>query len=102
MSFGDHLEDLRRRVLWGLAIPLPLAIVTFIFSDPLVKWLYLPLDGVLEGAGLPRGMQVLGPAETLVIKIKLSLIFAVVLSTPWILWQAWLFVRPGLYHEYCP
>ncbi len=34
------------------------------------------------------------------IKLKLSLIVALVLSCPWILWQAWLFVRPGLYtHE---
>ena len=100
MSFGDHLEDLRRRVLWGLAVPLPVAVILFFVSDPLIVWLYQPLDGVLETFDLPRRLQSLGPAEVLAIKIKLSLIFAAVLSAPWIVWQAWLFVRPGLYrHE---
>ncbi len=100
MSFGDHLEDLRKRILWALVVPLPLAIVLFIFSDPFVEWLYRPLDGVLEAFDLPRRLQALGPAEVLVIKLELSLIFAAILSGPWILWQAWLFVRPGLYgHE---
>ena len=100
MSFGDHLEDLRRRILWALVVPVPLAIVLFIFSDPFVEWLYRPLDGVLKAFDLPRRLQVLGPAEVLVIKLELSLIFAAILSGPWILWQGWLFVRPGLYgHE---
>jgi sec-independent protein translocase protein TatC len=99
MSFGDHLEDLRRRLLWALAVPLPLAIVLFIFSDPFIEWLYVPLDGVLQASDLPRRLQALGPAEVLVVKLKLSLVFAVVLSAPWVLWQAWLFVRPGLYRS---
>ncbi len=100
MSFGDPLEDLRRRILWAVAVPLPVAIVIFLFSDPVIELLYRPLDPVLESFQLPRRLQALGPAEVLVIKLKLSLIAAAVLTAPWILWQAWLFVRPGLYgHE---
>ncbi len=100
MSFGDHLDELRRRVLLALVVPLPLSVVTFIFSDPIIEWLYAPLDRVLAGFDLPRRLQALGPAEVLVIKLKLSLITAAVLSSPWILWQVWLFVRPGLFeHE---
>jgi len=100
MSFGDHLEDLRRRILWAAAVPLPLAIAIFLFSDPIIEMLYRPLDPVLESFQLPRRLQALGPAEVLVIKLKLSLIAAAVVAAPWILWQAWLFVRPGLFrHE---
>jgi Sec-independent protein secretion pathway component TatC len=100
MSFGDHLEELRRRVFLALAVPLPLAILLFFVSDPIIVWLYEPLDRVLEAFDLPRRLQSLGPAEVLGIKIKLSLILALVLSSPWIIWQVWLFVRPGLYgHE---
>ncbi len=100
MSFGDHLDELRRRVLRAIAVPLPLSILTFFASDPLIVWLYRPLDRVLVGSELPRGLQVLGPAETLAIKIKLSLIAGLILAAPWILWQAWQFVQPGLYrHE---
>jgi len=100
MSFGDHLEELRRRIFWAVAVPLPLAIVIFVFSDPIIEWLYRPLDPVLESFQLPRRLQALGPAEVLITKLKLSLITAAVVSAPWILWQTWLFVRPGLYgHE---
>jgi Sec-independent protein secretion pathway component TatC len=100
MSFGDHLEELRRRLFWAIAVPLPLAIVIFIFSDPIIEWLYRPLDPVLESFQLPRRLQALGPAEVLIIKLKLSLISAAVVAAPWILWQTWLFVRPGLHgHE---
>ncbi len=100
MSFGDHLEELRRRVLWALAVPLPLAVVLFFAANPLIRMLYRPLDRVLASLGLPRELQVLGPAETIGTQMKLSLIGAAALSAPWILWQAWLFVRPGLYgHE---
>ena len=100
MSFGDHLEDLRRRVLWSLAAPIPLSVVVFIFKEPLIHWLSVPLVRVLQANGLPQRMQVLGPAEALMTAIKLSIIGAVVLSAPWILLQAWYFIKPGLFkHE---
>ncbi len=100
MSFGDHLEDLRRRVLWALAAPIPLSVVVFLFKKPLIEWLSEPLVRVFRDNGLPQHMQVLGPAEALMTAIKLSIIGAVVLSAPWILLQAWHFIRPGLFkHE---
>ncbi|MCH8938543.1 MAG: preprotein translocase subunit TatC [Gemmatimonadetes bacterium] len=99
MSFGDHLEELRRRVLWALAAPIPLSVVVFVFKKPLIEWLCAPLMRVLEANELPRRMLVLGPAEALMTAIKLSLIGAVVLSAPWILLQGWKFIKPGLYHH---
>ena len=99
MSFGDHLEELRRRVLWAMAAPIPLSVVVFIFKEPLIQWLCAPLMKVLEANELPRRMLVLGPAEALMTAIKLSLIGAVVLSAPWILLQGWKFIKPGLYHH---
>ena len=46
---------------------------------------------------LPRQLQVLSPPEFLILKIKVSIIAAVVISLPWLLWQLWLFIGPGLY-----
>jgi sec-independent protein translocase protein TatC len=97
MSFGEHLEELRRRVLLAMAVPLPLSVLTFLASDILIRWLVLPLTRVLEWADLPPVVQTLSPPEMLVTKIKLSLIGAVVVSAPWILWQGWRFIAPGLY-----
>ncbi|MHC4990948.1 MAG: twin-arginine translocase subunit TatC [Planctomycetota bacterium] len=97
MSFGDHLEELRRRILLAGAPALPLAVVLFFFSDTFIKYLVLPLRRVLEDEQLPPRLQALAPPEVLIIKLKLSLILAAVILAPWILWQTWLFIRPGLY-----
>ncbi len=99
MSFGDHLDELRKRILLAVAVPLPLFIVVFFFSDTLIKWLLLPVFDVLQKHGLPADLQVLSPPEFLMTELKLSLITAIVLTTPWILYQAWLFVAPGLYQR---
>ncbi len=100
MSFGDHLEELRRRVILALIIPLPLAIATYFVSGGLLRWICAPLRSALRRHGLPESLQVLGPAEALMTQIKISIIAALILSAPWVFWQAWLFVRPGLYrHE---
>jgi sec-independent protein translocase protein TatC len=100
MSFGDHLEELRRRLLWGLALPIPLSVVTFLLSNTLIEWLLLPLYNVLARQGLKTEVVALSPPEILVTKIKLSIIAAIIVSTPWLLWQVWRFIAPGLYgHE---
>ena len=97
MSFGDHLEELRRRILWSLAAPVPLFIMVFFISDTLVEWILLPVYRVLRFHGLPTSLQVLSPPEFLLTRMKISLIGALVISAPWILFQAWQFVAPGLY-----
>ena len=100
MSFGDHLEELRRRILLSLAIPLPLFLIAYFFSDTLLSWLLLPVFDVLASHGLPTELQSLSPPEILVTQLKLSAIASIVLAAPWILYQAWLFIAPGLYqHE---
>ncbi|MEE2907993.1 MAG: twin-arginine translocase subunit TatC [Planctomycetota bacterium] len=97
MPLGDHLEDLRRRLILSLVVPIPLALVLFMFSDGLVELLLEPLLVVQERGGYPQQVQVLSPPEFLLMKIKLSVIFAIVISVPWIIMQIWLFIAPGLY-----
>lgn len=100
MPLGDHLEDLRKRLIYALLVPLPLAMVLFMFSDGLVEILLEPLQAVQKQGGYPQQVQVLSPPEFLLMQIKLSIIFAIVISVPWIIMQIWLFIAPGLYpHE---
>ena len=99
MSFGDHLEELRLRILLSLALPVPLSIITFLMSAKLIEWLVLPLNRVLKAYDLPNKVQALSPPEILITQIKLSLIAALILSAPWLLWQVWLFISPGLYQR---
>ena len=101
MSLGDHLDELRKRVLLAFLPPLPLFIVIFaLFSDPLLEWLVQPVLRALANQQMPATLQSLNPPEALLIKLKLSVIAAVVIGAPWIFYQAWLFIAPGLYaHE---
>lgn len=100
MSLGDHLEELRWRIILALAVPLPLAIILFFVSSRLIELLLSPLYKVLAANNLPVQVQVLSPPEFLFIQLKLSAIFALIISGPWVVYQAWKFIAPGLYrHE---
>lgn len=100
MSFGEHLEELRKRLFWALAIPLPLSIVLFFVAPQIRGFLCGPAIEALHAHGLPATLQVMAPAETLTTDFKISLIGALSVGGPWVLWQVWLFVSPGLYvHE---
>ncbi|MCA9291448.1 MAG: twin-arginine translocase subunit TatC [Phycisphaerales bacterium] len=100
MSFGEHLDDLRKRVFLAILAPVPLSIVMFFVSETLIEWLLRPLYAVLAANALPQQVQALSPPEVLMTQFKLSIIAGIILSAPWILFQIWLFVSPGLYiHE---
>jgi len=99
MSFGDHLDDLRSRVIKAIIVPIPLMIAMYPFADELLGIICAPLRSALRRYELDDRLQVLGPAEALMTQIKISVLAAVALSTPWILWQAWQFIRPGLYKQ---
>ena len=99
MSIGDHIEDLRKRVLLSIIPPLPLAVFFFLISDPIVRWFLVPLYSVLEKHGLPTQVQVLSPPEFLIAEMKIALGAAVLVAGPWILYQIWKFISPGLYAQ---
>ena len=99
MSIGDHIEELRKRVLLSIIPPLPLAVFFFLIADPIVRWFLVPLYSVLEKHGLPTQVQVLSPPEFLIAEMKIALGAAVLVAGPWILYQIWRFVSPGLYNQ---
>ena len=100
MSIGDHIEDLRKRIIWSIIPPLPLAVLFFLLADPIVRWFLVPLYNVLEKHGIPAHVQVLSPPEFLLVEMKIAIGAAILVAGPWILFQLWRFVSPGLHtHE---
>lgn len=100
MSIGDHLEELRKRIFWCIIPPIPLAILFFLIADSIVRWFLVPLYSVLEAHGLPTQVQVLSPPEFLIAEMKIAFGAAILAAGPWILYQLWKFVSPGLHkHE---
>lgn len=100
MSFGDHLEELRRRIFLAVIPLIPIAIAVFWFADKVRFFLEGPLRRALIANGQPDSLQTLNAVEMMGVDIKLSIIAALVVSGPWVLWQLWKFIEPGLYqHE---
>jgi len=100
MSFGDHLEELRMRLILAIIGLLPLAVVAFVFGRPLLEFLLLPAQRALSKAGQNPEFQMVGPLEGFTTYMRVSMIAAVVVGAPWIVYQIWRFVAPGLHaHE---
>ena len=99
MSIGDHLEELRTRVIWCIIPPIPLAVLYFFIADYIVRWFLIPLYAVLEQHGLPTQVQVLSPPEFIIAEMKIAIGASILTAGPWILYQLWQFISPGLHHH---
>jgi len=96
-NFISHLVELRDRVIRSLVVVLLLFFVCFYFSGDIMKFLSQPLYQALPEGTRPIFTDQAGAFFTLT---KVAFMTAVLLSLPWILYQAWAFVAPGLYeHE---
>ncbi len=100
MSFGDHLEDLRRRVLYAMIGVVPIFCITFAFGRPLMGLLIAPARSALISGGQASSLLATGPFETFGTVVHIAFVVTVLLGAPWILYQLWKFISPGLYeHE---
>lgn len=93
----SHLVELRDRMIRSLVVVLLLFGVCFYFAPNMMKFLSLPLYEALPEGSRPIFTDQAGAFFTLT---KMAFLSAVLFSLPWILYQAWAFVAPGLYeHE---
>jgi sec-independent protein translocase protein TatC len=96
MSLGDHLEELRSRLilaLLGLAIG---TIICLFFGSWIIEFIEKPYNNLMP----EHPLVVLAPADAFVGYMKISLIAGLLLSSPWVFYQLWLFISAGLYpHE---
>ena len=99
MSFGDHLEDLRHRMVLALLGPLVTSILGLIYGRHIVGWLVKPLAQVLQYFGLPPQTYNLAVTTGFSVYMKVGLIVGLVIASPWVVYQLWKFIQSGL-HEH--
>ena len=99
MSFMGHLEELRSRILYALFGVVIAFLVSFTFTNQLWFFVSAPAVGALKHLGVnPPNLVAITPMEQFsVIWIKLPLLVSIFLGSPWILYQVWAFIAPGLY-----
>ena len=88
MSFNDHLEELRQRILNSIYSVLICIFFSFIVIKPLIAFIEIPAKDI-------RLLQ-LSPGEFLFVAIKVAGYSGIIISLPYIVYQITLFIIPGL------
>ena len=95
-SLMGHLLELRARLMRGVAAVLVVFLALMPFAKQLYNQFAQPLVAKLPSGGMLQAIDVAGG---FFIPIKLAFFVAVLASMPWLLYQAWAFVAPGLYQN---
>lgn len=93
MTLGEHLGELRRRVVVSVVAFLVGATVAFVFYPHILHWLQEPYCRIAPHCSL----YVTGPLDGLSLRIKLSAYVGLFLASPVVLWELWRFITPGLH-----
>lgn len=91
-----HLIELRSRLLRCVAVVGAVFLVMYPFRDGLYAWLAEPLQSALPA---DHGMIATQVATPFLVPLKLALVAAFFVSVPYILYQLWAFIAPGLYRN---
>ncbi len=97
MSLGDHLDELRRRLILSLIGFAVCVVFTFYFGNEIIWWLNRPLLQIQRIAGITPQTYTFAVSEYFMVYVKVSLISGLIVASPWILYQGWQFVSAGLY-----
>ncbi|PYT95353.1 MAG: twin-arginine translocase subunit TatC [Acidobacteria bacterium] len=100
MTFFEHLSELRKRIIYSLyAIGIG-AFIGVYLSKYIVTWINRPMLKALADAHLDPKLIYTHPAGNLNLVLTVGVYFGMVLASPIVLYQLWLFVAPALYkHE---
>ena len=94
MGFLEHLDELRRRIVSASIAVAVGVLVCFAFINRIVDFILAPTR-----AALPPGVKMIytQPGEAFSLYVQIALIAGAVAAAPWIMFQVWMFIAPGLY-----
>jgi sec-independent protein translocase protein TatC len=100
MTFFEHLSELRKRIVYSLYAIGVGAFIGVYVSKYFINWITKPMLEALKSAHLEPKLIYTHPAGYLNLVITLGVYLGLVLASPIVLYQIWLFVAPALYkHE---
>src|SRR5437899_6222580 len=100
MTFMEHLLELRSRIIRSLIAVALAAVVGWFLYPHVIDLLLHPYRQIADRSLTQGELIATGPAEGFAIRLKLTSYVAIAIAMPYLLWQVWRFVSPGLYkHE---
>jgi len=99
MTAGEHLEELRRRIILALAAVVIGFVVCWSLKDPLMRLAARPHVQAMRALGLPAALRFIRYPERLYAYLRLALVAGLVLASPVVIGLMWGYVRRGLYRR---
>ncbi|MGO8815357.1 MAG: twin-arginine translocase subunit TatC [Terriglobia bacterium] len=99
MSFLEHLEELRVRLLRSIYSVIITSGICFWYHQAIYAYMAKPLTDTLTLLHLPAKLVYTNPVDPFNLYIKLSIMGGIFLASPFVLYQLWMFISPGLYRN---
>jgi sec-independent protein translocase protein TatC len=99
MSFLEHLEELRKRIVYSI---IAIAVGFFAcwgYAEKIVGWMQQPIMEALKHNGMPQTLVYLNPTDPFNLYLKIGALAGVFVTCPFVLYQVWMFISPGLYRN---
>ena len=100
MTVMEHLGELRSRLIKILLGILPGMIISWEYKEYLLDFLLAPLAKAWKQLGLGEPQIHFGnPVDPFIVYMKIAAVVGLLASSPWVFWQIWAFIAPGLYKK---
>jgi sec-independent protein translocase protein TatC len=99
MGFLDHLEELRTRIVYSaIAVALG-SVVCWGYRERIYGIMQKPIMDALRSHGWPEKLVYQNPVEPFNLYLKIAMLGGLFLTSPFVLYQVWMFISPGLYRN---
>ena len=99
MGFLDHLEELRKRIVYSIIAVAVGFGVCWGYHEKIYAVMQKPIMDVLRANGLSDKLVFLNPTEPFNLYLKIAALAGLFLTSPFVLYQVWMFISPGLYRD---
>ncbi len=99
MGLLQHLEELRKRIMMSAAaVAIAFGVCWYRWED-IYRLMRKPIEEALAAHKLPTELTFLNPTDPFNLSVKLALITGIFITCPFLLYQVWMFISPGLYRR---
>src|SRR4030081_3035047 len=99
MGFLDHLEELRKRLIYCIISVVVVFFACWGYREQIYAIMQKPIMDALKSNGLTDKLVYLNPTEPFNLYLKISALAGLFLTSPFVLYQVWMFISPGLYRN---
>jgi sec-independent protein translocase protein TatC len=99
MGFLDHLEELRRRIIYSIIAVAVGFFACWGYAEKIYDIMQRPIMVALQHNGMAEKLVYLNPTEPFNMYLKVAALAGLFLTSPFVLYQVWAFISPGLYRN---